>query len=124
MGAAEFYTLADGVPCPITQEQWIRERAQGVHTLYETVFNVSSRAEIRIVTFFTGHDSSDHVGKPCLFETRVYGGDLDGESYRAWDMDEADDHHRKALKSVMSKNRLTRRRPHVRGSSFAERYAD
>jgi hypothetical protein len=55
---------------------------------------------VRISTVFLGMDHSFNDGKPILFETMVFGGDLNGEMDRCSTWDEAVAMHETMVKRV------------------------
>lgn len=57
----------------------------------------TERGDIRVSTVFLGIDHSFRGGKPLLFETMIFGGPRDGETYRYSTWAEAEAGHRKLI---------------------------
>lgn len=62
---------------------------------------LSTHHEVEVSTVFLGTDHSFGVGPPLLFETLVFGGDLDGEMGRYTTWDEAWKGHQTMVSRVM-----------------------
>ena len=79
------YILVDGKPVPepdpIKWAQWFEGDKRRVE--------LTKVGEVEVSTVFLGVDHQWAQGPPLLFETMVFGGDLDEEQVRYGTMDEA-----------------------------------
>jgi hypothetical protein len=80
------YILKDGVPVPepdlLTWAKWLEDDDHRRVALTEV-------GEARISTVFLGLDHSFGGGAPVLFETMVFGGELDEHCQRYYTLEEA-----------------------------------
>ena len=90
------YILRDKKPVPVSLLVWAEwfEKTKNRHVADDQI------GSIRISTVFLGLNHQWGDGPPLLFETMVFGGDLDGdcERYSAWQ--EAEAGHREMVERV------------------------
>lgn len=84
------------VPCEdlATWAQWFEDNRRDRHVADEKV------GDVRVSTVFLGLDHSYGTGPPHIFETMVFGGELNGEMERYSTWDEAEAGHKAMLERV------------------------
>ncbi len=96
-----FYILRNKKPVPISSiDEWGRMLKRKDRRVAKTIIE-GGKEEIKISTVFLGlNENYSGHGKPVLFETMVFGGDLDGDMYRYTSWTAAEKGHRKMIKRV------------------------
>jgi hypothetical protein len=85
---------------PVKEEDWLKWAKSGSAGKRAALDRVG---ESVISTVFIGVDYSDFVGRPLLFETMVFGGELDGEMERCSTWEEAELQHKQMVDKVKYK---------------------
>ena len=102
-----YYILRDGVPVPVSCEEW--------GSWFETANRVIERTTLEdgtvISTAFLGLDHAFGLqGEPVLYETLVFGSELDGEMERYITLAEARRGHAEMVQKVKYAQQSKRRR--------------
>lgn len=89
----QFFTLADDgqTPVPCDFAEWMAWNLHAHRHLFETEFE-----DMRLSTVFIGIDSTAKLA-PLLFESKIFGGVLDGAFTRCSSYEEAEAQHREGL---------------------------
>jgi hypothetical protein len=97
----EYYILKDKTPIPVDDfMEWAKWNQNADRTVKKTEIG-----DIIISTVFLGLNHSFDAGtnKPLLFETMIFGGELDGDMWRYSTWEEAEEGHEKAVQLVKEK---------------------
>ena len=95
------YILKDGVPVP---ESDLLAWAKWLENDDNKRVAVTEVGEARISTVFLGLDHSFGTGAPVLFETMVFGGELDQHQQRYYTLEEAMIGHERIVAVVRANN--------------------
>lgn len=90
-----YYRLEGHTPVPCTLEE-----TEGVWANDERIVEKTSVGDIEISTVFMPLNHAFDDGPPLVFETMIFGGDLDGEMWRYSTWDEAAAGHAKAVNAA------------------------
>ncbi len=94
-----FYILRNQVVVPASGAV---EFGKWVETA-DRVVSKTQVADIEVSTVFLGIDHQFYNGPPLLFETMVFGGDLDQTCRRCSTWDEAEEQHETILSEVLNR---------------------
>jgi hypothetical protein len=94
-----FYILRNQVVVPASSA---KEFGEWVETA-DRVVSHTQIADIEVSTVFLGIDHQFFAGPPLLFETMVFGGDLDQTCRRCSTWDEAEAQHEEILSEVLNR---------------------
>lgn len=83
-----------------------RAAAAGEHIVARTAVEVPGCDPVMVSTVFLALDHGWGEGPPLLFETRVFGGPLDGETYRYSTWEEAEGGHAVLADEALVEDRL------------------
>jgi hypothetical protein len=87
-----------------SQIEWAKWHAESVSIISRTnICNIGNVAEVS--TVFLGLDHALGGSRPILFETMVFGGDLNGEMERYSTYDEAFEGHERMVERVLNKQK-------------------
>lgn len=84
------------VPVPVSTRQW----AGWFENAANRIVQQDTIKGVRVSTVFLGLDHSFAGGPPLLFETMIFGGELDGSQERCSSWDEALEMHGRAMVAV------------------------
>lgn len=95
------YILKDKTPVPVELMEWARwfENTDNHRVAVDTI---AGNPDVTVSTVFLGLDHQFGEGKPLLFQTMVFGGELDQEMERHSTWKEAEEGHRSMLERVRS----------------------
>lgn len=111
-----YYRLEGKKPVPVDIREWGKCFEKKNRHVAKTVIEGSTE-KIGISTVFLGLDHRYGEGKPLLFETMVFGGELDSDMERYTSWTAAEKGHKKMVKNVM-KTLIPKYIPHVQHTKY------